>query len=251
MNISVQLYTLRSLTESDFLGTCEKVADIGYEYVELAGFGGLAPSEVKSALGDFGLAVSGSHVGPDALENVGAAIEQHKLIRCEHVIIPWFPDSMRVNEDDWKLTTERMQSAAVQFKANGMTLSFHNHAFDFQPIGDTNNWDYLFANAPDLYAEPDTHWVHCAGLDPAAVIRGLPGRVPCVHFKDSVSKDNMTEVGSGILDWHGIIASCQAAGVEYAVVEHDHPTDALESVRTSFEFLSNALPRFAGEGNTN
>ncbi|MFN8140540.1 MAG: sugar phosphate isomerase/epimerase [Fimbriimonadales bacterium] len=237
MNISVQLYTLRSLTESDFLGTCQRVADIGYKFVELAGFGGLAASEIKNSLRDFGLTVSGSHVGPDALDKVDAVIEEHKLIGCKHVIIPWFPDSMRVDANDWMRTTEQMQSAAMQFKANGMTLSFHNHAFDFQPMGGTNNWEYLFSNAPDLFAEPDTHWVHCAGYDSATVIRSLPGRTPCVHFKDSLADGEMTEVGDGILDWAEILAACDETGVQFAVVEHDNPSDALESVRQSFEFL--------------
>lgn len=241
MQLSVQLYTLRELTEADFLGACSRVADVGFRFVELAGYGRLAPDALGRELASLGLGISGSHVGMDALDQVEEVIGAHKLFGCKNVVIPWVPEEVRVRAEDWVKTVDRFQAAAVEYRAAGMTLGFHNHDCDFQRMGDSTNWDYLFANAPDVCAEPDTHWVHKAGFDPASVIRGVSGRVPCVHFKDSLADGGMTEVGAGVLDWEGIIRACMESGVEYAVVEHDHPSDALESVRMSFMYLNGML----------
>ena len=41
--VALQLYTLREELEKDFTGTLEKVAALGYQGVEFAGFGPLSP----------------------------------------------------------------------------------------------------------------------------------------------------------------------------------------------------------------
>jgi len=60
--ISLQLYTLREHTARDMPGTLRRLAKIGYAAVELAGFGGLSPQELRRTLDDLGLCASGAHV---------------------------------------------------------------------------------------------------------------------------------------------------------------------------------------------
>lgn len=40
--IGIQMYTLRDQTERDFLGTLAKVAEMGYQAVEFAGYFGVS-----------------------------------------------------------------------------------------------------------------------------------------------------------------------------------------------------------------
>ena len=48
----------------------------------------------------------------------------------------------------------------------------------------------------------------------------------------------MCEVGKGNLDWDDILAACEEAGVEYALVEQDTcETDPFDCLKTSYEFL--------------
>ena len=62
MNIGLQMYT-RDETAQDFRGTLRKVAELGYEGVEFAGYGDIPAEEMKTLLQELGLKAIGSHVG--------------------------------------------------------------------------------------------------------------------------------------------------------------------------------------------
>ena len=59
--IGVQLYTLRDLMPDDFEGTIEKVAKLGYDEVEFAGYYDRTPQQVRKLLDDLGLAAPSTH----------------------------------------------------------------------------------------------------------------------------------------------------------------------------------------------
>ena len=59
--LSVQLYSLRSYAEKDFVGVLKKVAEIGYKAVEPAGFWNLTPAEFKKIIDALGLEIYSSH----------------------------------------------------------------------------------------------------------------------------------------------------------------------------------------------
>ncbi|MBA3387962.1 MAG: sugar phosphate isomerase/epimerase, partial [Rubrobacter sp.] len=72
--ISLQLYTVREHTANDMPGTLRRLAEIGYNAVEPAGFGGLAPQELRRVMDDLGLRASGAHVPLDAWESDPASV---------------------------------------------------------------------------------------------------------------------------------------------------------------------------------
>ena len=81
MGIGLQLYTLRDETAVDFAGTLRKVAELGYEGVEFAGYGGLSAAEMQELLQETGLQAVGSHVGLDRLrEDLQGEIDYLKAI---------------------------------------------------------------------------------------------------------------------------------------------------------------------------
>ena len=55
------------------------------------------------------------------------------------------------------------------------------------------------------------------------------------NFGDTV---DLTEVGSGIIDWKRIFAKSEVAGLKYYIVEHDHPKAPFESIKTSYDYMS-------------
>ena len=75
------------------------------------------------------------------------------------------------------------------------------------------------------------------GGDPAAWIRKVAGRIPCVHLKDmgvsNAREPFMMEVGEGNLNWPEILKACKAAGVKWYIIEQDvcyrDPFDSLET----------------------
>ena len=48
MDYGLQLYSVRDMTDKDLDGTLKKVAEIGYRYVEFAGFFGHSAEQVKA-----------------------------------------------------------------------------------------------------------------------------------------------------------------------------------------------------------
>ena len=71
MEYGLQMYSVRDFTEKDLLGTLKKVAEIGYKYIEFAGFFGNSAEDVKAAL-DAGM---DAHVAkPVDLEDLGRVL---------------------------------------------------------------------------------------------------------------------------------------------------------------------------------
>ena len=63
MEYGLQLYSIRDITGNDLEGALKKVADLGYKFVEFAGFFGNSAETVKGWLDKYGLKVSGTHTG--------------------------------------------------------------------------------------------------------------------------------------------------------------------------------------------
>jgi sugar phosphate isomerase/epimerase len=47
----------------------------------------------------------------------------------------------------------------------------------------------------------------------------------------------ITEVGSGQIDFRRILAEGEIAGLRHFFIEHDHPRNSLDSVRSSYNYL--------------
>ncbi|WP_369345665.1 sugar phosphate isomerase/epimerase family protein [Caldalkalibacillus mannanilyticus] len=67
--IALQMYTLRNESEQDFVGTLEKVAKLGFQGVELAGYHGLTSAELKKVIDSLGLRIASSHIPLEDLED--------------------------------------------------------------------------------------------------------------------------------------------------------------------------------------
>jgi sugar phosphate isomerase/epimerase len=110
--ISVQLYTLRNLTETDFPAALKQVAAIGYRYVELAGFGNLkTPADAKKALDDAALKVSGVHVQLDRLTDPNQLADEADILNHQNIIVAWLKPELR-NEAGYNHLAAQMNTAA-------------------------------------------------------------------------------------------------------------------------------------------
>ena len=57
MKYGIQMYSVRDLAEKDLYAALKCVADIGYKYVEFAGFFGHKAEDVRAWLDELGLEV--------------------------------------------------------------------------------------------------------------------------------------------------------------------------------------------------
>jgi sugar phosphate isomerase/epimerase len=74
--IGLELYTVRDLMETDYVGVLEKVAAIGYKEVETSrGYNNLSPKEFRALLDRLGLTMPSAHSGPS-----GTGLELEKQL---------------------------------------------------------------------------------------------------------------------------------------------------------------------------
>ncbi|HZY79448.1 MAG TPA: TIM barrel protein, partial [Cyclobacteriaceae bacterium] len=118
----------------------------------------------------------------------------------------------------------------------------HNHAFEFDKIGDTTGFDMLMAGLdPNLVTlELDLYWAVRAGADPAALIAKYPGRFQQWHVKDMDKADNTrnANVGSGSIDFKSLFALASQSGMKHWYVEYDtFPDEPMTAAQKSIEYL--------------
>jgi sugar phosphate isomerase/epimerase len=254
--VGVQLYTVRDQLKADFDGTLSKVSAIGYKEVEFAGYFDQTPQQVRAAIDKYGLRSPSCHVQWDVLtpEKFPAEIESAKTIGQSYIVNPWIPEEQRKTEDDWKRATDVFNRCGAECKKAGLQFAYHNHWFEFLPVNGKLPYDTLLTQCdPDLVKmEMDLCWITTAGADPLKYFDRYPGRFPLVHVKDVKTLPkittggaqnfgdtvDLTEVGSGIIDWKRIFAASDKAGIKHYIVEHDHPKKPFESIKTSYEYLS-------------
>lgn len=254
--IGVQLYTVRDLMKDDFEGTIAKVAQVGYKEVEFAGYFGRTAQQVKDVLTKNGLMAPSTHVQYDELdEKFPSVIEFSKTVGMDYIICPWIPEDVRKSPDIWKQASDKFNKCGEQTKQAGIQFGYHNHWFEFLPTNGKMPYDELLKDCdPNLVKmEMDLCWVTAAGADPIKYFEKYPGRFPLVHVKDLKTKPHvttggaqnfgdtvdLTEVGSGIIDWKKIFTHSQQAGIKHYIVEHDHPKQPIESITKSYQYLSN------------
>src|SRR6476620_189781 len=254
--IGLQLYTVRDLLKQDFDGTIAKVAAVGYKEVEFAGYFDHSAKDVRAAVDRHGLTAPSAHI---EYKNLGdtfpEVIEAAKVVGHEYLVNPWIDEDIRKQPDGWKQAAETFNRAGEACKKAGIQFAYHNHWFEFLPVNGKLPYDILLEECdPKLVKmEMDLCWIMVGGQDPLKYFKRYPGRFPLVHVKDLTkipktdasggqnfgdSLDEMTEVGSGMIDWKKILAQSDKAGIKHYFVEHDHPKDPFASIKTSYEYLA-------------
>jgi sugar phosphate isomerase/epimerase len=239
--ISLQLYTVREHTTRDMPATLRRLAEIGYTAVELAGYGGHSAHDLRASLDDVGLRASGAHVPLDSWEtNPEAVISDMHALDCAHAVVPIIPPERRDEEAVARLA-ESFNRWGELCRSEGLTFSYHNHAFEFAPVGETTMWDALIRETdPELvYLELDLYWVRYGGVDPETVLRDLGDRISLVHLKDMAADEQRSDlpVGEGTMPWPELLRAADHAGVEWYIAEQDNPRDAFEDVQGSLRYM--------------
>ena len=206
--IGLQLYTVRSLMARDVEGTLAAVAEIGYREVELAGLFGLTAKAMRALLDRNGLAAPSSHISLDDVRHRWAAtLDDAAALGQQFIVCPWIDESERT-VDGYKRVAAELNGAADTARRAGIQLCYHNHDYEFAPIGGVRPYDLLLTECdPTLVGmELDLYWIVKAGGDPLRYFAGYPGRFPLLHVKDMARDGSMVDVGAGTIDFRAIFA---------------------------------------------
>jgi sugar phosphate isomerase/epimerase len=238
--IALQLYTARSLTQDDFLGTLRKLAEAGYTAVEFAGYGGIPATELRKELDALGLKTAGAHVGYKLWdENLSGAIEDLQALGAEYAAVPWLEPAMRpTTRDQAKALAETFDRWGEAARAAGIRLGYHNHDFEFQKVEDGATVYDVLAELSDIDLQLDVYWAQVTGTDPVGLIEKYAGRIPQLHVKDLAKSGERDAVfGEGQVDWNRVLPAAAENGTQWYIVEQDTPDDVLADVTASLQNL--------------
>lgn len=235
----LQLYTVRNELQQDFLGTLQKVADIGYKLVEFAGYGGISAPEMKKALDRLGLRTVSTYIGPDALENdLQNQIDYARTIGARYITTGY---SARRLADDAGIreVIAALSKAGTEIKRQGLQLLYHPHAHEFEKRDGKMVLDRLIEGVGSdvLQLELDLYWAKKAGVDPMQALLTYKGISPLIHVKDIDKAGGFAELGRGLIDWPSIFRILKDVGVQYYFVEQDVSPNPFESVKISLNYL--------------
>ena len=239
--IALQLYTVRRLAADDLAGTLRAVAAAGYKAVELAGLPATAPGELPRLLDEAGLRVVAAHEGIEALrDDANAVADRLTEVGCPRLIVPWMPDADRQTVDDVRRFAAALGGFARRLAESDIRLGYHNHNFEFAPLGGTTIWDILLAELPpEIDLELDVYWVSVGGRDPVVEIDATAGRVRLLHMKDRAPgpEPHDEPAGEGILPFPAIVEAARSAGVEWYIAEQDEPRDPIHDIARAYRYL--------------
>lgn len=252
--LGVQLYTLRGVLPEKPAETLRAIDEIGYREIEATQglLDKIVPALQGTRLKPVSIHIDSKVVTQGSPDDLARALDDFKKAGFSFVVFPYLPPNERGGLDVIKKLAETLNRAGEKCRAAGMRFCYHNHAFEFEPMGGSTPLETLLGNTdPKLLGiEMDLFWVSVAGQDPAAMLARHKGRVPLVHLKDKakdtpnrfnegVERTAFKEVGNGMMDWPKILKAADAAKVEHYFVEQDQtPGHPIESLRQSFGFVS-------------
>jgi sugar phosphate isomerase/epimerase len=251
--IGLQLYSVRDAMKEDVEGTVAQVGEIGYKFVEAAGYGngqfyGMSPEDFKELCETNGMEFLGSHTGQDVPDSANwdstmawwdEAIQAHADAGVEWIVQPWMGRTGYESLDGLKRYCEYFNAVGEKCNEQGIRFGYHNHANEFttefegKPVYD---WMLELTDPEKVMFQLDLYWIVEGGKDPLDYFERYPGRFEVWHIKDK------EELGaSGTMDFESMFAKREQSGAEYGVVEvEQYNYEPIESVRMSYDFLQQA-----------
>lgn len=244
--ISLQLYSIRTLLEEDLAGSLALVAQTGFTSVEL--YNMVAWSEgLRRELAASGLKAPTAHarlLGRNQEEIFTIAAD----LGVTTIIDPLIDQERWSTASDIDRVADELAETADLARDYGLELGYHNHNWEAEnQIEGQTALEYLASRLPEsIHLEVDVYWAAIGGADVPALLGRLGDRVRFLHVKDAplgddgrIHRDVMEQVpvGEGSLPWQQIFAAAPAA--EMYVVEFDFfRGDVLDAAARSLSALT-------------
>jgi sugar phosphate isomerase/epimerase len=235
-NYGIQLYSVRDAMANDMAGTMQKIADLGYKYVEFAGFFGHTAEEVKEMLDKTGLICSGTHSPWTDLRpsKIAETIAYHKTIGNPDYIVPGADLSTLEKIEEFCAV---MNYAQPILAAEGIKLGYHNHSHEFKvmPWGSTIHGE--LERRTNVHFEIDTFWAFNAGIDPIQTLARLKDRIHVIHLKDGFVGGKGIPLGQGEAPVKRVVEYAAANNLTMVVESETLTPSGLDEATACMEFL--------------
>jgi sugar phosphate isomerase/epimerase len=240
--VALQLYSVRDHTAKDMAGTLHQLATMGYQDLELAGYGNLTRNQLKEVIEETAQDVISIHTNLARLQNeIDDIVAESKIFGNRYVVLGSVPTELRGSAAHWREAAKTLNDIGERLHQHDLQFCYHNHAFEFEEEYDGEyGLDILFTHSDPRFvqSELDSYWVKKGGAEPVEYIEKYSGRIPLLHIKDMGTDGSFAEIGNGTMDWEEIFAAAEANGVKHYIVEQDTcPGDSLDSVKLSIDNL--------------
>ena len=262
-NIGLQIYSLGNELYKDVPGGMKKLKKMGYQTIELAGYGkgkirDIELMDFKKMADDAGITILSSHVNPPVREytkdNLNTIKEywkktadDHAKLGVKYLVQPGQPSTRNVEET--KFVCEVFNEAGKIVKAAGIPFGYHNHDMEFAKVvpggtemkfGRHNKgekvYDIFLANTdPSLvFFEMDVYWAVMGQQDPVEYITKYADRIKVLHIKDRYVLGD-----SGMMNFEQIFKHFYANGHKDYFVEMEGTGSGhqFEGVKKSADYL--------------
>jgi sugar phosphate isomerase/epimerase len=248
MPIGCQTWPVREMIAKDFPGTIKRLADAGFQTIELcspvgyadSGFADLARykgSELRKILSDAGVSCVSSHFGIEELrENQGRAISWAKDVGLSQMMVPSLNGPEKPTMDDVKRAADEYNKMGEQSAKAGLQQGLHNEGFELSMVDGKRTYDVLLGLLdPKLIKFQFQVSTIRHGYDAAEYFTKYPGRFISMHVQGwSAAARKIMPVGQDTLDWKKIFTAAKTGGIKNYFVEMD-----LDMMRASVHYLRN------------
>jgi sugar phosphate isomerase/epimerase len=249
--LGLQLYSLRDQFAKDVPGTLDKVRDMGFTDVELAGTYNLTPEEFKAELDKRGLRAVSAHFPYKRFrDDLDGVVREAKLFGLKYAGTAWIDHKDPFDEKQCREAIDVFNKAGGALHEQGIKFFYHTHGYEFQPYGGGTLFDLLMTETKPEYVnyQMDVFWIVHAGQDPVALLEKYGNRFQLTHLKgmkdttptglatghSDVSND--VPVGTGKIDFPPIFRATEKAGVKYHFIEDESPISE-EQIPQSLRYL--------------
>jgi sugar phosphate isomerase/epimerase len=258
-NIGLQLYSIRDSIRKNIPAAIEKVAKMGYTFVEPAGYGngkfyGMDPVEFKNLCIKNGLYVLSSHTSQMLPSEANwdktmalwdQCIDAHVAVGAKYIVQPVMGGDAYKSLGTLKKYCDYFNAVGEKCNAKGIKFGYHNHSGEFstklegQTVSDSITvYDFMLKNTDPakVFFQIDLYWCVEGGGNPVDYFNKYQGRFLSWHIKDE------KEIGaSGKMDFETIWAARKKSGMKYGVVEVErYDFDEFTSCKKSIDFLNAA-----------
>lgn len=247
--VGLQMSSLKPYlqTPADLRASLEKVAAMGCHVIQMQWWNpDFAPELVAGAVRDAGLqCVSTQDYYTVVKADLARVVRLNELCGSRCVCVSGIP-SDTLNRETILRFAEELAGMAARLAPLGMEIAFHPRAREWAAVAEmpgTTCTGLLLQNSPEnVTLGLDLYHSGKAGLAPDMLLHCWKGRVPFVHFKDSVpdadGAEHLVPVGQGRTDWHAAVRACRETGVRWAFAEQETwDKDAFVCMRESLDAM--------------
>lgn len=260
MKIALNLYALRHHLKTDhqIIDALQHLKGMGYDAIQLSGMSDWTNDRIAliaSTCRELGIEIAGTHPRLTSLESISTPlIEQHKMLHTKVLGIGSMPEKYNRQDlthyQDFILSCHRY---ARLLSDQGITLTYHHHAFEFSKIQGLYPMDIILQtmHQSPLMLEVDVYWLQYAGINPITFIQKYHQHIAMLHLKDMKiaitghwgTIQQFCPIGDGNIQYRQLISQLRALDIPWLIVGQDefYGADPYEELRRSLTFLKSII----------